>query len=167
MEIIVMVILHLAGFGLAFLAVFEWGYKGQVFPKWSFIEDLDDDSTFVKVMIYLTYPIWAGLFLVFAFCGGFGFILGRDRAVAIQLSRTGEAYLGQYDDWIEDFEVRIYPRIQSDDAVSKLGANETLDHFMKYRKEPVKGGRMVYETQDEVDAAEIAGFKEWLQNHQQ
>jgi hypothetical protein len=75
--------------------------------------------------------------LPFCAIGGFGFILGRDRAVAIQCSRTGEEYLGQYDYWIERFELHIYARIQSDDAVSKIGINETLEHFMKFQKSPV------------------------------
>ena len=160
-EIFWVVGIQLAGYGFGFLAVLELGYKGRTWKKLTRWYESKTNPA-LTVLVYLTFPVWIFLFLVFMSLGGFGFLFGGGRASEIQAQRTGEDYLGQYDDWIDEYIEVVYPLLVADgySYSGHLRLEESYVHFMQSLKGRVTD---IVDYDEEPDRRLADDFKAWLE----
>lgn len=161
-----LVVLNLAGYGLGYIAVLQWGFgrKGpSKFSRWN--DRPDKVGTLAKALLFLTFPIWIVLWLFYHFLGGFGFSKGREAANAIYLERSGERYMGQHYEWAIDFRDRIYPHLDNDSDVSHLSHKKLFKRWMKWcrKNDDLPVERVVTEEEfEEILAGEWETFKQWV-----
>jgi len=161
-EVFWVVGIQLAGYGLGFLAVLELGYKGRTWKKLAKWYESKSNPA-LTVLMYITFPVWIGLFLAYMSLGGFGFLLGGGKAAEIQAQKTGEDYLGQHDDWIDHYVEVVHPLLDADGYIDrgKLRIEESYIHFMRSLKDRPRGEIAISE--EEANRWHVDAFKEWLE----
>ena len=153
--------IQLAGYGLGFLAVLELGYKGRTWKKLGKWYESKSNPA-LTVLVYITFPIWTGLMLVFVGLGGLGFLLGGGKAAEIQAQKTGEDYLGQHDDWIDHYVEVVHPLLVADGFKyhGRLRLDESYINFMQ----SLPGHpTAIAISEEEANRWHVDAFKEWLE----
>jgi len=163
-EVFWVVGIQLAGYGLGFLAVLELGYKGRTWKKLAKWYESKSNPA-LTVLMYITFPVWIGLFLAYMSLGGFGFLLGGGKAAEIQAQKTGEDYLGQHDDWMEHYVEVVHPLLVADGYIhhGHLRIEESYIHFMRSLKDRPRGEIAISE--EEANRWHVDAFKEWLEQN--
>lgn len=164
----VIVVLNLAGYGLGYIAVLQWGFgrKGpSKFSRWN--KRGADAGLLVSALLLITFPIWFLLWFSYHALGGFGFSAAREAANAIYLERSGERYMGQHYRWATDFRDRIYPHLENDGDVSHLGHETLFKRWMnwcqKHDDVPEEQVHVVTDSEfEEMLAGEWREFKQWV-----
>lgn len=161
-EVFWVVGIQLAGYGFGFLAVLELGYKGRTWKKLAKWYESKSNPA-LTVLVYITFPVWIGLFLAYMSLGGLGFIFGGGKAAEIQAQVTGEDYLGQHDDWIDHYVEVVYPLLVADrySYGGQLRIEESYIHFMRSLKDRPRGKISISE--EEANRWHVDAFKEWLE----
>ena len=155
--------IQLAGYGLAFIAVLEFGYTGRTWKKFSkWIESLS--SSPAEILVYLTFPVWISFFLVFMSLGGLGFIFGGSRAAEIQAKKTGQDYLGQNQDWLDHYFDAVYPLLAADTDFVYRGHKSIQQSYLDYRR-AIRGKPVtdIASSDEEAHRWHVEDFKQWLE----
>jgi len=107
---------NLAGYGLAWAAVTQWGYTGQrlVHLSWWFRDKWDALSVTVQTLSFMVLtPLGLFAFALFFILGIYGFVIGFGHAEKTQLRLTGEFYLGRNAEKQKEFDLHIAPRLSA------------------------------------------------------
>ena len=101
--------------------------------------------------------------MAFMGLGGFGFVFGSSKAAEIQAQKTGEDYLGQYDDWVDHYVEVVHPLLVADEYIDHghLRIEESYIHFMRSLKDRPRGEIAISE--EEANRWHVDAFKEWLE----
>ena len=105
---------NFAGYGLAWAAVTQWGYTGKRFGRLSWWLRLrwDESSGAVQTLIIIIMsPLFIFVIALVFILGIYGLSIGFGHAEKMQLSVTGELYLGHTADKQKEFDLHIVPRL--------------------------------------------------------
>lgn len=160
-EILWVLGIQLAGYGFGFLAVLELGYKGRAWKKLTNWYESQSDSPLI-ILVYITFPVWIGLFLAFMSLGGFGFLFGAGKAAEIQAQKTGENYLGQHDDWIDQYVDVVYPLLVAD-GFKYQGHLRLEESYINFMRSLPDHPTAIAISEEEANRWHVDDFKEWLE----
>ena len=151
MGIFEIVIVNLACYAISYVAVTDYGYKGDLLERpplslllrpFEWASDVIEER---ELRLLLFFPIAIPLvcislliFLAAMILGGTGFQMGFSKGKSVRLRATGEEFLGQKEKLAEEFKTEILPEAEHDPAFQGVKREELQERYVRWYLEEGK-----------------------------